>query len=160
MMTERSPGVSTTAEVRPARPNDIEALVVMCGEHARHEGAPYRRAGKAKALSQALFAATPRLHGWVAEAAGEVTGYATAAWEFSTWQGGEFLHMDCLFVREGWRGHGTGAALLQAVGDFARRSGCAEIQWQTPEWNGDAARFYRRAGAVEKSKRRFFLALA
>jgi hypothetical protein len=89
MMSERSPGVSITAEVRPARPNDIEALVVMCGEHARYEGAPYRRAGKAKALSQALFGTAPRLHGWVADAAGELAGYATAAWEFSTWQGGD-----------------------------------------------------------------------
>jgi hypothetical protein len=60
MMTERSPGVSIITEVRPAGPNDIEALVVMCGEHAQYEGAPYRRAGKARALSQALFAATPR----------------------------------------------------------------------------------------------------
>jgi GNAT superfamily N-acetyltransferase len=50
--------------------------------------------------------------------------------------------------------------LLAAVADLARRSGCAQIQWQTPEWNEDAARFYRRAGAVEKPKRRFFLALA
>ncbi|HUH56726.1 MAG TPA: GNAT family N-acetyltransferase [Rhodanobacter sp.] len=152
--------MSVTADVRPARPNDIEALVVMCDEHARYEGAPYRRAGKAKALSRALFSATSRLHGWVADAAGELTGYATAAWEFSTWQGGEFLHMDCLFVREGWRDQGVGAALLHAVSDFARRSGCAEIQWQTPGWNEDAARFYRRAGAMEKPKRRFSLAVA
>lgn len=69
--------------------------------------------------------------------------------------------MDCLFVRAGRRGGGTGAALLQAVGDFAHRAGCAEIQWQTPEWNVDAARFYRhfyrRFGAVDKAKRRFFL---
>jgi GNAT superfamily N-acetyltransferase len=146
--------------VRPLRPGDVAGLVVMCGEHARFERTPYRRAGKAKTISQALFGATPRLHGWVADAAGELAGYATAALEFSTWQGREFLHMDCLFVREGWRGYGTGAALLRAVGDFARRSDCAELQWQTPGWNEDAARFYRRIGAMEKPKRRFFLATA
>jgi GNAT superfamily N-acetyltransferase len=160
MVIERLPGVSVAAEVRPVRPSDMAVLVAMCDEHARHERAPYRCAGKAEALSQALFCATPRLHGWVADAAGELAGYATATLEFSTWQGGAFVHMDCLFVREGWRGHGIGAALLQAVGDFARRSGCLEVQWQTPGWNEDAARFYRRAGAVEKPKRRFFLAVA
>jgi GNAT superfamily N-acetyltransferase len=160
MVIERLSGVSIATEVRPVRSSDMAALVAMCDEHARHERVPYRRAGKAEALSQALFCATPRLHGWVADAAGELAGYATAALEFSTWQGGEFLHMDCLFVREGRRGHGIGAALLQAVCDFVRRSGCAEIQWQTPAWNEDAARFYRRAGAVEQPKRRFFLAVA
>jgi GNAT superfamily N-acetyltransferase len=126
MVIERLPGVSVAAEVRPVRPSDMAVLVAMCDEHARHERAPYRCAGKAEALSQALFCATPRLHGWVADAAGELVGYATATLEFSTWQGGAFVHMDCLFVREGWRGHGIGAALLQAVGDFARRSGCLD----------------------------------
>ena len=37
--------------------------------------------------------------------------------------------------------------------------GIDEIQWQTPEWNADAARFYRRLGATETVKRRFALEL-
>ena len=152
--------MSANCVVRRVRFDDLDALVAMCGEHALYEKAPYEPAGKAEALSQALFSAPPRLHAWVAEAAGELVGYATATVEFSTWQAGEFLHMDCLFVRAGRRGGGTGAALLQAVGDFARHTGCLEIQWQTPAWNVDAARFYGRFGAVEKAKRRFFLSPA
>jgi hypothetical protein len=33
------------------------------------------------------------------------------------------------------------------------------MQWQTPEWNVDAARFYRRLGAAETIKRRYVLQL-
>ncbi|MDO1528197.1 GNAT family N-acetyltransferase [Fulvimonas sp. R45] len=152
--------MSAACIVRRARPDDLAALVAMCGEHAAYERASYAPAGKAEALSRALFSTPPRLHAWVAEVLGEPVGYATATLEFSTWQAGEFLHMDCLYVRAGRRDGGTGAALLHAVVDFARRAGCAEIQWQTPAWNADAARFYRRSGAVEKAKRRFLLSMA
>lgn len=152
--------MSTACVVRRVRRGDLGALVAMCGEHARYEKSPYAPAGKAEALSRALFPVSPRVHAWVAEAAGELIGYATATLEFSTWQAREFLHMDCLFVRAGQRGGGVGAALLGAVGDFARDAECVEIQWQTPDWNVDAARFYCRFGAVEKAKRRFFLSPA
>jgi len=145
--------------VRRVSRQDLAALVVMCGEHARYERATLVAAGMAERLARALFAPSPRLHAWVAEAHGELLGYATATVEFSTWQAREFLHMDCLFVREGRRGDGVGVSLLAAVIAAARHTGCAEIQWQTPDWNADAARFYRRAGASEKPKRRFFLQL-
>jgi hypothetical protein len=49
--------------------------------------------------------------------------------------------------------------LLAAVIVAARDAGCVQVQWQTPDWNVDAARFYRRAGAVERAKRRFVLSL-
>lgn len=143
--------------VRRVRPDDLDTLVALCGEHALYEKTSHDAAGKAEALSRALFSTPARLHAWVAEAAGELIGYASAALEFSTWQAGEFLHIDCLFVRAGRRGGGAGASLLQAVRDFAGRAGCLEMQWQTPEWNVEAMRFYRRFGAVDKAKRRFFL---
>lgn len=145
--------------VRPACPEDLATLVVLCDEHARYEGAVPVPPGVAEGLAQALFSTPPRLHAWVAEERGELLGYATATVEFSTWQAREFLHMDCLFVREGRRGSGIGARLLDAVIAAARRAGCREIQWQTPDWNVDAARFYRRVDAVEKPKRRFLLSL-
>lgn len=151
---------TTQYVVRRVRRDDLDTLVALCGEHALYEKASHDAAGKAEALSRALFSTPARLHAWVVESAGELIGYATATLEFSTWQVGEFLHMDCLFVRAGRRGSGAGAALLQAVRDFAGRTGCREMQWQTPEWNVDAMRFYRRFGAVDKAKRRFFLPLA
>ncbi|WP_324609629.1 hypothetical protein [Streptomyces sp. WM6386] len=69
---------------------------------------------------------------------GAVVGYATCSAEVSTWDGSEYLHMDCLFLRHGHRGLG-------------------QVQWQTPAWNEGAIRFYGRIGATSKDKRRFFL---
>ncbi len=67
--------------------------------------------------------------------------------------------MDCLFVVEEYRGNGVGAALLATIVQFAREQGYDQVQWQTPEWNERARKFYRREGAAEKHKVRFTLNL-
>jgi GNAT superfamily N-acetyltransferase len=54
---------------------------------------------------------------------------------------------------------GVGAALMAALVSFARERGYAEVQWQTPDWNTEAERFYRREGALAQAKLRFSLAL-
>ncbi|WP_017600570.1 GNAT family N-acetyltransferase, partial [Nocardiopsis lucentensis] len=90
----------------------------------------------------------------------EVVGYATCSPEVSTWDGCEYLHMDCLFLRDGTRGAGLGARIMDAVADTARGLGLTEVQWQTPVWNEDAIRFYDRLGARAKEKLRYTLPVA
>lgn len=148
------------SRVRAIAADDLDELVSMCGEHARFEKAVFATAGKAKALGNALFAPAPRLHAWIALCDGRAVGYATASSEFSTWSASAFLHMDCLFVREGFRDAGVGADLLAAVIKHARTHGLHQLQWQTPHWNHAASRFYRRQGATEQHKRRFILRLS
>lgn len=143
--------------VRPVVASDLADLVALCAEHACYEGSTFVSVDKVVQLSQALFTVPVRLHAWIAESAGQPVGYSTATAEFSTWQAREFLHMDCLYVRAQWRGAGIGAALLHAVIDHACRTGFAQIQWQTPDWNDNAQRFYRREGAEALTKQRFFL---
>lgn len=86
-------------------------------------------------------------------------GYASATRDFSTLDRAHYLHMDCLFVRDAWRGHTVGRQLWDAVRAFAQDHACQSIQWQTPWWNVDAARFYRRLGAIEMAKLRYNLPL-
>lgn len=88
---------------------------------------------------------------------GEVVGYATCVPALSTWDGLEYLHMDCLFLVPGQRGLGLGALLMDAVTAEARTLGLTEIQWQTPTWNEGAIRFYDRLGARAQEKTRFTL---
>ncbi|HYF62799.1 MAG TPA: GNAT family N-acetyltransferase [Herpetosiphonaceae bacterium] len=144
--------------VRMAIPDDINSLIDLCAEHAAYERAPYDPRGKGERLMRALFAAEPRLHAWVAEQGGRLVGYATASREFSTWDAAPFLHMDCLYLREAVRGAGAGKLLVREIARLARALGCANVQWQTPDWNERAHSFYRRLGAEGKPKVRFCLA--
>jgi GNAT superfamily N-acetyltransferase len=143
--------------VRRAEQQDIEVLIALCGEHAQFERATYEPAGKVTSLGLALFAPIPMLYAWLATVGGEVVGYATASPEYSTWNAAEYLHMDCLFVRSQKRNAGIGAALIASVVQYARAHRYAEVQWQTPLWNTDACRFYKRQGARHQKKIRFRL---
>ena len=147
------------AAVRRALCGDVAALLELCAEHAAFERAFYRAEGKADRLSAALTGDPPRLRAWIATVGEDVVGYATATEEFSTWDAAPFLSMDCLFVRPPHRGGGIGAALLGAVIAAAREGCLAEVRWQTPAWNTDASRFYRRHDAVARDKTSFSLAL-
>jgi GNAT superfamily N-acetyltransferase len=126
----------------------------MCAEHAVYERAGFTQDDNESALRSALFDVAPRLLCWIADLDGPV-GFLSATIDFSTWRARDFMHVDCLFIREGYRGRGIGLKLFEAAREEAMRRGLDELHWQTPDWNLEAARFYRRLGANESIKRRY-----
>lgn len=153
-----------TPVVRPARPEDLPRLVELVHEHIAYEKSAPRPAGLADRLGPQLFAegapGAPPVGGglWVLLAEtpeGTVAGYAACSAEFAFWDARHYLHMDCLYLAEDARGHGLGAALMEGVAGLARELGFDEVQWQTPDWNEGAIRFYDRLGAAGTSKRRY-----
>ncbi|WP_428949983.1 N-acetyltransferase family protein [Streptomyces sp. cg35] len=150
-----------SVRVRRARVADLPQVVQLVSEHAAYERAAAPPTGLARRLEALLFGAdTPRLRCFVAELNdGEIIGYATCAPEVSTWDGAEYLHMDCLFLRDGHRGLKVGPLLVEAVVAEAHELGLGQVQWQTPPWNTDAIRFYDRLGAQAKEKLRFQLSV-
>ncbi len=149
--------LSNSAVLRPATLADLSELVELCAAHAAYERQEFVRDGAAERVQQSLFGPGARLECIVAEREGQLVGYATHSDEASTWNGTCFTHMDCLFVRDGQRGQRIGERLVRAVAAAAVGRGHREVQWQTPDWNTDAARFYARLGATSKSKLRFSL---
>jgi len=145
------------ATIRLATAADAASLAGLCEEHARYEHIPYQAAGHAERLAMALQQA--RLQAWLAEGAGQVLGYASTTLDYATLAGRAYLHLDCLYLRPDARGQGLGPALLAAVCQHGRSQGCQELQWQTPDWNQGAIRFYLRLGAQQRSKARFSLGL-
>ena len=145
--------------IRPATPADITTLLPLMAEHAAFERLDAVPQARLDVLSAALVTTPPRLYLWLAQIEDVAVGYASATLDFSTLDCSIYLHMDCLFVRADWRGDGIGHALWRRLRDFAYAQGCLGMQWQTPDWNEDAARFYRRLGAKELAKRRYTLRL-
>ena len=146
----------STPIIRPVNPSDIPALVDLCEQHAHYERSEYQRSGKAEALHRDLFTDWPALHCIVAESNGQLLGYATYMRQYSTWDAAWYVYMDCLFLTEASRGMGIGVLLMNNIKQAARTMGCAIIQWQTPEFNTRAMKFYDRIGASSKAKQRYF----
>jgi GNAT superfamily N-acetyltransferase len=150
---------ASRARVRRARVADLPHVAELAAEHAAYEKAAPPPPDLARRLETLLFGTNaPRLRCFVAELNdGEIIGYASCAPEVSTWDGAEYLHMDCLFLRDGHRGLKVGPLLVEAVVAEARALGIGQVQWQTPTWNVDAIRFYDRLRAHGKERMRFYL---
>ncbi|MFF4030967.1 GNAT family N-acetyltransferase [Streptomyces sviceus] len=148
--------------VRHAERADLPAVAELAAQHAEYERAAPPPDDLPARLALLLFdTAAPRLRCLVAELPdGRLVGYATCAPELSTWEGREYLHMDCLFLLPGHRGLGLGVLLMDAVLAEARALGLGEVQWQTPTWNDGAIRFYDRLGARAGQKVRYSLPVA
>jgi GNAT superfamily N-acetyltransferase len=146
------------AKIRIAIPSDADSLTQLCAEHAAYELSDFDPLGHAEKL--ALLLQNGQLRIFIAEAKGAQIGFASVSLEVSTWRAAHYLHMDCLFVSQEYRGNSIGTKLLGAVAKYASETGIDEVQWQTPDWNVDAIRFYERAGGTAKHKVRFYLAPA
>lgn len=143
---------SAAPSVRPLHTDDLARLVELMAQHAEHERAAFDPTDKVEQLADHLLGEPRSATCIVAEQEGLVVGYTTFSREFSTWDAGEYLHMDTLFVATDHRGAGIGALLLRHVLDVAETSDVVNTQWQTPDWNRDALRFYERFGAIVQPK--------
>jgi GNAT superfamily N-acetyltransferase len=146
-----------TAEIRWAKPEDMDELVRLCAEHAAFERSHFDPVGKEEALTHMLFTPGARLRCLIAEVDGKAIGYASFSVEVSTWDAGRYMHMDCLFLRPAARSKGIGRALMRRIAQEALAQGVTRMQWQTPSFNADAIRFYDRLGPGKKEKFRMFL---
>jgi GNAT superfamily N-acetyltransferase len=143
--------------IRKATFTDVNEIVKLCAEHAEYEKANYSPDGKAEQLAHYLFSENPRLFCLIAENQTEIVGYATYMYEFSTWDACLYTHMDCLFLRDFARGFGIGEALIEQIKLTSKEHNCSMIQWQTPQFNERAIKFYYRIGATSKEKLRMYL---
>lgn len=143
--------------VRSATGEDAQDMLPLIRSHAAYEHG--RASISASALRSALDSTPAALAAWIAIQGRTPVGYASATVDFSKWTGRSFLYLDCLFVQDRCQGLGVGTRLLAAVRAAAADRGLTEIQWQTPDWNEDAIRFYRREGASCLPKARFSLSM-
>lgn len=150
--------VSRGSIVRLAKPEDLGQIVALMHQHAAYEKADPLAADLGDRLAPLLFggAQPARIGCFVGVSeTGAVLGYATVTVDLSSWHASEFLYLDCLFVTEEARGRGTGAQLMEAISMYAASRGMGAIQWQTPDWNAGAIRFYDRWGATRTAKQRY-----
>ena len=141
--------------IRNCDKKDLPVLVELCKAHADYERTAYSGDGKQQRLQTALFGPHPPLHCWVVEVNGEVVGYMSYVFEYTTWDAGYILFMDCLYLLPAYRGHGIGREIMDRLQAVAQQKGCVAIEWQTPSFNEDGIRFYKKIGAAGKEKVRF-----
>lgn len=74
----------------------------------------------------------------------EIIGFALY---YFTWIG-KSLYLDDLYVKESFRGHKIGSALLKKIFEIAKSENCNRVRWQVLNWNKPALEFYKKSGAL------------
>ena len=139
--------------IRNAVDKDQESIFLLMKEHALYEG---RALEFSKQHQQLKNLETLPVTLFVVESNNKLHGYMSVIKQFSTWDMGWYLYLDCLYLAEETRGQGIGLKLMQKLKDFSKENKINTIQWQTPKDNYTAIEFYQKLNAVNKEKQRFF----
>lgn len=137
--------------IREARPADVPVILQLIHDLALYEKEPDAVRNTAEGLEAALFGDRPTIYAHVAEAQGEVQGFALWFLNYSTWEGVNGIYLEDLYVRPDARGAGYGKALLSNLARIAADRGYARVEWSVLDWNEPSIRFYERLGARPQS---------
>lgn len=138
--------------IREARPADVPVILQLIHDLALYEREPDAVRNTDEHLEGALFGERPTIYAHVAEAQGEVQGFALWFLNYSTWEGANGIYLEDLYVRPEARGAGHGKALLANLAKIAAERGYARVEWSVLNWNEPSIRFYESLGAQAQSE--------
>jgi GNAT superfamily N-acetyltransferase len=134
--------------LREALREDVPAIVGLIQDLALYERQPEDCHAEPALLEKHLFGPRPYAEAIVAEAGGELIGFALFFHNYSTWLTRPGLYLEDLYVKPEHRGLGAGKALLERLARLAVSRGCGRMEWSVLTWNEPAIGFYKALGAV------------
>jgi GNAT superfamily N-acetyltransferase len=134
--------------LREARRGDVPAIVGLIEDLALYERQPEDCHADPRHLEAHLFGPKTYAEVILAEAGGEVIGFALFFHNYSTWLTRPGLYLEDLYVKPERRGLGAGKALLVELARIAVARGCGRMEWSVLTWNEPAIGFYKALGAV------------
>ena len=130
-------------KIRRAVKEDCARLLELIHELAVYEKAPQEVTVTMEHFVESGFGKQPVWWALVAEADGQVEGFALYYIRYSTWKG-QRMYLEDLIVTEKMRGKGLGKMLFDQLIVEAKEKNFSGIAWQVLEWNEPAIRFYKK----------------
>ena len=132
--------------IRRAHIQDCPRILELIQELAVYEKAPQEVTVTLEHFEESGFGERPVWWAFVAEANGQVQGFALYYIRYSTWKG-QRMYLEDLLVTEELRGKGIGKLLFDALILEAKEKQLNGIVWQVLEWNEPAINFYKKLSA-------------
>jgi GNAT superfamily N-acetyltransferase len=140
--------MTNTLSIRPFTQGDVPAVLALMRGLAVFEGYIDKFAVTEKDLIDHGLGETPRFGVLVADLEGRVVGIAVHYVVPWTYDLKPTVVLKELFVEEGARSSGAGAALVAALKRHATAIGAPRVNWTVLAGNEPAKRFYRRQGGA------------
>lgn len=137
--------------LRAATIDDCPLILQLVRELADYERLLHEVEASVALLQAHLFGQQPRAEALIAEADGEVAGFALFFHNFSTFLGRPGLYLEDLYIRPAFRGRGYGRRVMQRLAQIALERDCGRFEWWVLDWNSPAIEFYRSLGAQPMS---------
>lgn len=139
-------------EIRRAQKDDIDILYELIYEIAKFHNQEQFVLTSREEMLNAGFNENPKFGALIARYNGEVAGYLSFTWNYSIWNGGNYMNMDDLFVLETFRGKRVGEQLMLHAKGICETNKINSIRWEVESNNSKAISFYNRLGAKMYSK--------
>jgi len=128
--------------IRPAVKADFADILILFREFSVFQKTPE----KMHITLEQLMEDEQYFQCFVAEANGQIIGFATYFFAYYSWTG-RGIYLDDLYVRDSHRQYGIGRQLLDTVIKFAQDNNCRTVRWLVSRWNTNAIEFYKKIGA-------------
>jgi GNAT superfamily N-acetyltransferase len=134
--------------IRKAVKEDCSRMLELIKELAEYEKAPHEVTVDFDHFVESGFGASPVWWAYVAEADGNVEGFALYYIRYSTWKG-QRMFLEDILVTEKMRGLGLGKLLLDKLIEVAKEKNYSGIVWQVLDWNEPAINFYKKFDGIK-----------
>ena len=141
--------------IRKAEVDDISLIQNLIKGLAAYEKRPQDMTGTQELLSYWLFERKIAT-AFIAEYDGEIVGYALYYPVFGSFAAIGKVHLEDIFIKEDFRGHGFGKYFLTKIVEVVLAEGYTEMEWSCLDWNKRSIEFYKKLGAKEETGRKYF----
>jgi GNAT superfamily N-acetyltransferase len=144
--------ITRSLTIRRAEPKDAAAILDLIRQLAVYERLLHEVTATDADITATLFGNQPRVFCDIAEWNGETAGFALWFYNYSTFLGRHGLFLEDLFVREEFREHGIGKALLRHLAQRCVTENLGRFEWSVLDWNQTAIGFYEKHGAIPRKE--------
>lgn len=137
-----------TLIVREAEEKDVGTIYELILELSSHENSQEYVVTNPDTLREQGFGKDKKFGTLLAEYDGNIAGYLTYVWNYSTWLGGYYMYLENIFVLKQYRGLGIGSALMQEARVVCEHNGRLHMKWEVQPDNENAIEFYKKQGAT------------
>ena len=133
-------------KIREASIEDSKLIVDLIMEMAEYEKLVHEVIATEESIKESIFI-KERAKALIIEFEGKAIGYIIYFFNYSTFTGAAGLYIEDIYIKEEYRGRGTGKDAFKLLAKIALEEGCKRMEWTCLNWNEPSRAFYKKLGA-------------